>query len=120
MNITVSSQDSEVTSAIDRFARAQVRAALQRFDDDILAVDVFMKDSNGPKGGVDKQVLIRVRLRYRQVIALETEHENLFAAIKKGAKRTQRAVRRQLRKSRRVLKQRMRDHLNDPGIRTAS
>ncbi|MGB5333929.1 MAG: HPF/RaiA family ribosome-associated protein [Woeseiaceae bacterium] len=118
MNITTRAQDFEMSQAIDQFARNQVRAALQRLSDDILAVDVFMRDSNGPKGGIDKQALIRVRLRNRQVIALETEHQNLYAAIKKGSKRTKRAVRRHLRKSRRVQKQRMRDNLKDPGIPT--
>jgi hypothetical protein len=78
-----------------------------------------MKDTNGPKGGVDKQALIRVRLRNRQVIALETAHDNLYAAVKKGTRRTKRAVRRQLRKSHRIQKQRMRDHLHDIDIAAA-
>lgn len=113
MNITTRAQDFEMSQAIDQFARDQVRAALQRFSEDITAVDVFMKDCNGPKGGVDKQVLIRVRLRNRQAIALETAHENLYAAVKNGCKRTRRTVRRQLRKAQRIQKQRMREHLDD-------
>ena len=116
MNITTRAQDFETTNAIDRFVREQVRASLQRFGEEIMAVDVFMKDTNGPKGGVDKQALIRVQLRNRQVIALQTAHENLYAAIKKGSKRTRQAVRRHLRKSRRVKKQRMRDRLDDGGV----
>ena len=120
MNITTRAQDFEMSSAIDEFARDQLRMALQPFSTDVLAVDVFMKDMNGPKGGVDKLALIRVRLTNRQVIALETEHENLYAAIKKGSKRTKRAVRRQLRKSGRIQKQRMRDYLNDADIQTAT
>jgi len=66
--------------------------------------DVLIKDINGPKGGVDIQSLIRVRLRNRQVIALGTAHESLYVAVKKGSKQTKRAVRRHLQKS-----QRMRD-----------
>ena len=120
MNITTRAQDFETTNAIDRFVREQVRASLQRFGEEIMAVDVFMKDTNGPKGGVDKQALIRVQLRNRQVIALQTAHENLYAAIKKGSKRTRQAVRRHLRKSRRVKKQRMRDRLDDAGIAAAT
>ena len=119
MNITTRAQDFETTNAIDQFVREQVRASLQRFGEEIMAVDVFVKDTNGPKGGIDKQVLIRVQLRNRQVIALQTAHENLYAAIKKGSKRTRQAVRRHLRKSRRVKKQRMRDRLDDAGIAAA-
>ena len=115
MNITTSAQDFAMSVAIDELARTQLRSALQLFSDDALAVDIFMKDSNGPKGGVDKQALIRIRLHNRQVIALETRHENLYAAIKRGSTRSRRVVRRQLRKSRRIQKQRMRDYLIELG-----
>lgn len=120
MNITTRAQDFEMTSAIDQFARNHVRATLQRLSEDILSVDVFLKDANGPKGGVDKQALIRVQLRNRQVIALETTHENLYAAIKKSSKRAKRTVRRHLSKSRRIQKRRMNDRLDDAGIPTAT
>jgi ribosomal subunit interface protein len=112
MNITTRAQDFDMSRAIDQFVRDRIRSALQRFSEDILAVDVFMKDANGPKGGVDKQVLIRVRLRSRHVMALETEHENLYAAIRNGARRTRRTVRRQLRKFQRIQKQRVREYLD--------
>ena len=120
MNMTTRAQEFEMSTAIDQFVRDQIGTGLHRFSQDVLAVDVYMKDTNGPKGGVDKQVLIRVRLRNRQVIALEAAHENLYAAIRQVSKRTKRAVRRHLRKSQRIRKQRMRDHLSDIGIQTAS
>ena len=119
MNITTRAQDFEMSTSIDQFVRDQLRTTLHRFSENILAVDVFMKDTNGPKGGVDKQALIRVRLRNRQVIALETAHENLYAAVKKGSRRTKRAVHRHLRKSHRIQKQRMRDHLHDIDVAAA-
>lgn len=120
MNITTRAQGFETTNAIELFVREQVHASLQRFGEEIMAVDVFLKDANGPKGCIDKQALIRVRLRNRQVVALQTAHENLYAAIKKGSKRTRQAVRRHLRRSRRVKKQRMRDRLVDAGIAGAT
>lgn len=120
MNIITQSQDLEASKAIDVFAREQIGSALHRFSEDILAVDVFMKDANGPKGGIDKQTLIRIRLRHRHVITLETAHENLYAAIKKGATRAKRAVRRHLRKFHRIRKRRMRDHLNEISIQTVT
>ena len=120
MNITTRAQDFDMSSAIDQFARDQVRTVLGRLSDHIVAVDVFMKDLNGPKGGIDKQALIRVRLRNRHVLALETEHENLYAAIRKCAKRTKRAVRRYMRKSRYIQKQRIRDRLIDSDVGTVT
>ena len=111
MNITIRAQDFELTRAIDRFARDCLHSALARIDEEIIAIDLFMKDANGPRGGVDKQVLIRVRMRNRQQIALVTTHEDMYAAIKKGVKRTKRAVRRQMRKTRHFEKRSLRHML---------
>lgn len=120
MNITTTAQGFEATKAIDRFVRDQVGAALQRLSEDVIAVDVFLKDINGPKGGIDKQALIRVQLRNRQTIAVETEHQNLYAAVGKSAKRTKRAVRRHLRKSRHIHRRPMRDSLREADITPAT
>ncbi|MDJ0698650.1 MAG: HPF/RaiA family ribosome-associated protein [Woeseiaceae bacterium] len=106
MNINCRATGFEITGAIDMFLREQLSSALQRFSDNVVEVDVFMKDANGPKGGVDKHVLIRVRLRNRHRIVLEVVHENLYAAIKIGARKTRRAVRRRLRRSGRILRRR--------------
>ena len=108
MNITARAHDFELSEAIAGFAREQISAALNRFSEGIVFVDVYMKDTNGPRGGADKQVLVRVRLRNRQLIATETTHEDLYAAIRRGAKRTKRVVRRTLRKSGRIEKRRLR------------
>lgn len=114
MNITTTSQNFESSVALDTFVRSRLKNSLARLDSEIIAIDVFMKDVNGPKGGVDKQALIRVQLRNRQVITIESAHENLYAAVRIGVKRTQKAVRRHLRKSRQIDKQRVRD-LAAPG-----
>ena len=107
MNITTATQGFELNSAIDAFVRNRLHVALKRLCVHVVAIDVFAKDTNGPKGGIDKQVLIRVHLPNRQVLVVDTTHENLYAAIEKGAKRTKRAVRRSLRKSRQIEKRRL-------------
>lgn len=112
MNITTQAQDFEMTSAIDSFVRKQLAGALVRMDSEIIAVDVYMKDTNGPKGGDDKMTRIRVRLRNRQIITTETVHKNLYASVKTGVRRTKRTVSRQLRKSRRIERQPLRNALN--------
>ena len=113
MNINTRANDFAMTDAIDTFVRDELRSALRRFDGEIVSIDVSMKDANGPKGGVDKQVLICIRLRNRQRLALDTAHENLYAAIKTGVKRAKRAVRRALLKARRVDRHSLRELLDD-------
>ena len=104
MNISISVQGFELTAAIDSFVRNEIRSTLRRFSDDVVYVDVFIKDTNGPKGGMDKQVLIRVQMRGRQSLALQTTRVDLYAAVKISSKRAKRAVRRSLRKTRRFNK----------------
>lgn len=113
MNIITRANDFPLTGAIDSFVKSELRSAFQRLDAEIVSIDVSMKDANGPKGGVDKQVLICVRLRNRHQVALDTTHENLYAAIKTGVKRTRRTVQRTLRRSRRVDRQTLRELLDD-------
>ena len=109
MNITTTAQNFEGSLALNTFVRSRLRNALARLDEDIIAIDVFMKDMNGPKGGVDKQALIRVQMRNRQVITVDARHENLYAAVRGAVKRARTAVRRHLQKSRQIDKQRAAD-----------
>ena len=109
MNITTTAQNFETSVALNTFIRSRLKNALARLDDEIIAVDVFMKDLNGPKGGVDKQARIRVQMRNRQVITVDAEHENLYAAVRAAVKLARQNVRRHLARTRQVDKQRVAD-----------
>ena len=116
MNITARAQDFELSDAIDQFVHSRLSVALDRFREDVIAIDVFLKDENGPKGGIDKRVTIRVRMRNRHPFAVETTHEDLYAAVTKGVKRTKRAIRRHIRKSRRISRRSLRSLRNEAGL----
>lgn len=109
MNITTRAQGFELSAPIDAFVRSELELALSRFSEGVVSVDVFLKDINGPKGGIDKQATIRAQLRNRKVVAMETTHADLYAAVKTSIKRSKRAVRRSLKKSSRIGKTRLRD-----------
>ena len=104
MNINNRTQGFELTKAIDVFVRAEIRGTLGRFAEEVISADVFMKDTNGPKGGVDKQVVMRIQLRGRQQIAVQTTREDLYSAVRISSKKAKRAVRRNVRKARRFEK----------------
>ena len=118
MDITARAQGFDLTEAIDGFLREQLRGAIMRFEQSVQSIDVSMKDTNGPKGGLDKQVLIRVQLRSGQVVTTETTHENLYGAIKACVRRSKRSIRRSIKKSRQVEKRRLRDVIRDDGLTT--
>lgn len=102
MHIQIQSQGFEVTAAIEARVQRQLHRALNRFGEDVLAVDVYLSDVNGPRGGCDKKALMRASLRGLPPISVSTEHGDLYVAITRNAKRMQRTLRRALRKSRRI------------------
>ncbi len=102
MEMTVQTQGFALTSAIYRRTRSQLDSALTSFRDAVVSVDVYLKDVNGPKGGVDKVALVRIHLTTQQTLAIETTNANLDAAILLTARRAKRTVRRTLGKRRRL------------------
>lgn len=109
MNIRIESQGFELRDLDDETARDQLVSALGRLCESILFVDVFMRDVNGPKGGVDKQVLVRVSLRGRGAVAVEARRADWQAALANCARRARRSVRRARKKSLRLEKRRLRE-----------
>ncbi len=66
----------------------RVRAALQRYAAHIRAVRVHLKDINGPRGGVDKECTIAVRLAVPpRLLVIEDVDSNAAAAADRAADR---------------------------------
>jgi len=82
-------------AVIERIER-RMRFALSRFTDRIEHATVRVADLNGPRGGVDKQCRIVVRLRSGGEIVIEDSASDFETAIDRGADRVQRAVARAL------------------------
>lgn len=118
MIISTSSHNVLMTSDLDDFVVQTLYAGLDRLSDKILSVDVFMKDINGPKGGVDKQVVVRMHLRNGRQLVVEAVADNLRSAVRQSTRRAKRAVNRSLRKSRRIEKLRVATRLGDSSVRS--
>jgi ribosome-associated translation inhibitor RaiA len=99
MNINVSARGLELGTANVEFVREQVGSSLRRFEDRVFHVDAVVKDINGPKGGIDTQVLLRVRLRSGPVMVTEITRADLHAAVIVCARKARRAVRRCIKKT---------------------
>lgn len=99
MNINLIAHGLRIDAGTDAFVRKQVHSALRRFDNQVFSVDAYLKDINGPKGGIDKQVLVRVRLQNGRVITAEVARARLRAAVVICLRKARRAVRRSLKKS---------------------
>lgn len=104
MRIYLQTHGFELTSEIDAHVRKQLERNLARSKQHIIAVDVFLGDINGPKGGADKKALVCVQLNSRLAVSLEAVHADLYAAIALAARKAKRAVKRSVRKHKRIEK----------------
>ena len=124
MNVSIEVQGFSLTGPIEARVRRRASAALGRYDVETTAVDVFLRDVNGPRGGKDKTALVRVSLRRRPPVVVESASDDLYAAIDASMRRSRRAVRRALTRNRQLLRDRVRrgapgsgrDRPDDTGI----
>lgn len=108
MNIRIQTQGFTLTPAIAAWTHDRLSRSLQRYSEDITSIDVYLKDINGPKGGEDKQALVRVQLRSGSPVFVETPHADMYAAIDLSSRRVQRTVRRLFKKKLRLARGDMR------------
>ena len=97
MTTIVNAQGFTVTPAIRAHLNRRFTLALDRFQNRIIHLEVFMKDLNGSgKGGEDQSVLVSVSLRGQPKVITETVSHDLYHSISMAARRTRRAVARSL------------------------
>ena len=100
--MNIHTQDMMVSPSLHEFVSERLGRALRGLDVYPQQVDVFLKDLNGPKGGADKAVLVRIRLCQRLVVTVEAIRSDPYAAVHIAARRARRSVKRALRKRRRL------------------
>jgi len=108
MRTIIQTHGFELTSEIDAHVRKQFARNLARWEQHIIAVDVFLGDINGPKGGADKKALLCIQLTSRLAVRLEALHTDLYAAIALASRKAKRAVKRTVRKHKRIEKSNLR------------
>ena len=100
MKLRVHSQGFDLTPAIAARVHKRLDTLQARFAEELINIDVYLKDLNGPKGGYDKQVIIRVHLRHRAPFSISTTHTDLYKAIDVCARRCARSVNRNVSRQR--------------------
>ena len=120
MRIYLQSQGFDITSAIDEHVRRQLARNLAGSEDNIIAVDVFLGDINGPRGGMDKKALVCVQLASRLSVQFEAMHSDLYRAVTVASRKARRSVKRTLRRHSRMEKAELRRMRQFPGDYLAS
>lgn len=95
MQIDIQARGLDLTPALRQYAERRLSFALSRAQDHIRNITVRLSDINGPRGGVDKQCQLQVRLDGMPSVVIQNTDENLYAAVDRAADRAGRAVLRQ-------------------------
>ena len=83
------------TLAISK-AEKRATAAFAKFGFNVKIVEITVQDINGPRGGVDKECRVLVKLKKMKDVAIHLKDESLSKAVNKAIDRAARAVARQL------------------------
>jgi ribosome-associated translation inhibitor RaiA len=98
--MTAKSGGVEWTESLRRHAERRLSFALGRLDRRVGAVTVRLSDLNGPRGGIDKECRIHMRLPRRATLVVRCTEADAHTAISLAAERAGRAVARKLANSR--------------------
>jgi ribosomal subunit interface protein len=106
MNVRIQTQGFSLTPAIGAWVHEQMRNTIRRYSDELIGVDVFLRDLNGPKGGHDKQAIVRLHIRHNAPIAVTSTYDDLYKAIDEAARRAGRTVRKNIKRRRQIERRR--------------
>lgn len=95
MRLNVTAQPG-IGDTLQAFVERRAAFALDKFRHRIQTVSVSLKDTNGPKGGIDKQCRVTVELIPSGTIGIEEVQADLASAIARSLDRAGHAVGRKL------------------------
>lgn len=104
MKVRIQSQGFALTPTISAHAHKRLDALLNRYDEEVISVDVYLKDLNGPKGGYDKQAIMRVQLRHLPPVSISTTRTDLYKSIDVSVRRLLRSVRRTVTREKLIIR----------------
>jgi ribosome-associated translation inhibitor RaiA len=87
----------KVTEGLQAHVAERLQLALARFAGSVGEVRVYLRDINGPRGGLDKECRIVVVSRYGRVVVTGTDTD-IHAAVTRTARRAGFAMRRRVKR----------------------
>lgn len=92
MRIDLYSPNAPIEDALREEALSLLRAALDRFERTVREVRATLRDDNGPKGGVDKRCLVRLRFLPRGEAVISKSAAEVLSAVALAAQGAKEAV----------------------------
>ena len=107
MRVAIQANGFEMTSALRAYTEHRLATALGWARRHMRKLAVWLSDVNGPRGGVDKRCKIQVQLDGGREVIIEELEADLYAAIDRAAERADRAIVRQVERTRHFSHERM-------------
>ncbi len=104
MNIQIRNRGVDLSAEWMEYAERRLRFALSRFEGRIGSIVITVSDTNGPKGGDDKECKIAVRAAGGNRVVISERGSDLFVAVAHAAERVGQAVARNTAVRRNTLK----------------
>ena len=102
MHIKINTRDFTLTPALSSFIDEKMKFALSRYNQRIRIAEISLRDINGPRGGVDKLCIIKMKLNQFKTLVVEDESEDAYEAINACCKRAKRRVERHFNRAKTV------------------
>ena len=96
MLVSICGRDLAAHSYLLEFAERRLQFALGRFGPRVQRVMVYLEDTNGPRGGIDKRCRMVARLTPFREVVVEGACSELESLIGRTADRLGHSVRREL------------------------
>jgi ribosomal subunit interface protein len=93
----------DLTAGLRAYVEEHLVSHIERYaDDEASEIDISLVDTNGPKGGVDKECRVTVRMPGLSSVHVTEAADSLFAAIDAVRDRLENAIKRTLDRRREV------------------
>jgi putative sigma-54 modulation protein len=107
MRVAIQSSGFAMTNALRLSTEHRLATALGWARGHMRKLAVWLSDVNGPRGGIDKRCKIQVQLDNGREVIIEEREADLYAAIDRAAERADRAIVRQVERTREFAHERM-------------
>ena len=109
MKILIQTKGLEDNQTIKHHGINQTHATLYRFDHLIKHIEIFIADENGPRGGIDKSCLIKVKMETGSELVIRAMAATSYAAMGGALSRTKQSLSRHLKRSKAQQRRRKSD-----------
>lgn len=92
MKLTIRARAIEITDELRTVVMRRVRFSLTRLLTAESRVSVALADVNGPRGGCDKRVLVRVTSPGRQEVVIQEDGDDVIVAVDRAVDRAARTL----------------------------